>query len=258
MSEVSPFERFLDPLEVAVLRSVFRLGLAVASALVLLAACSGPESSKLPVVGPTAPTPVGPQEPATFFVSGTVWLHDATGVAPAQSGTVFGWTERPAINRTTGPVGITADGRYGFAILKDTTRVSVFGGPGHQPCAAAKATSGNTTLDVHRVVDKNQLGANLPAALLAQTPTLSGVVYESTPQGRQPIPNAWVTLDGEGGLGLLVADTLTDAQGRYVLCSVPQTPMMAIVAGAQGFDLAEIFGPALANKTTLDIEMRRR
>jgi hypothetical protein len=189
-------------------------------------------------------------------ISGTMWIHDAT-VTAATGGLVFGWVERPGSGRTTGPVLVSALGRYQFKVPKDTLRVSVFGGPGHQPCAAAQVITADATLDVHRVVDRSYLNGNLPAVLRAQTPTLSGVVYENTAQGRRPIPDAWVTLDGLGGMGVLVADTRSDAQGRYLLCNVPQTPSMAIVVGADGFAIKEVYHPELADKTTLDIEMRR-
>jgi hypothetical protein len=47
---------------------------------------------------------------------------------------------------------------------------------------------------------------------------ISGVVYELTDNGRQPLSNAWV--GWEVLLDAVVAETRTDAQGRYRLCGI--------------------------------------
>ncbi len=117
--------------------------------------------------------------------------------------------------------------------------------------------TGNVSADAHLVSDVRQLGANLPADLRSQEPTLSGTVYEQTSTGRNPVANAWVSLDGLYGLGLLIADTLTDAEGRYVLCGVPQLPGLELLATADGFQLFE-YSSDLIGRTTLDVELRRK
>ena len=48
---------------------------------------------------------------------------------------------------------------------------------------------------------------------------ISGVVYELTDNGRQPLSNASVGWDAL--LDAVVAETRTDAQGRYRLCGIP-------------------------------------
>jgi hypothetical protein len=135
--------------------------------------------------------------------------------------------------------------------------VSIFGGPGEQVCAVTIVPTGDTVADVHTVVDTSLLGASLPSMLREMTPTLSGAVYENTLEGRQPVPNARVELDGLGGLGLPIAETRTDADGRYVLCAVPQIAGLYLYASAPGFDLFEL-GHDLLGLTTLDIVLRRR
>jgi hypothetical protein len=232
-------------------RQPFRKALAVGLVSIFAAtACGG--GNKTPAPTPT-PTPA-----TSWTVSGTVWVHQSGGVTRAQSGSVFGWVEHPNNAATTGPVRIGPDGRYDFTVTPDTIRVRVQRSEGYQPCAVTLESPNQLPADLHIVADTSQLGANIPAELAAKTPTLSGVVYESTPQGRRPVPNAWVVLDGLNGNGLLIADSLTDADGRYVLCAVPHLPRLVLQAVASGFELAEFTQGDVIGKTTVDIEMNRR
>jgi hypothetical protein len=214
---------------------------------------------------PAAPTgvilPPGLLNPSLsgWAVAGTVWNHTAHGTVPATTGVVFGWVETPRVGYSTGRVDVSPDGRYQFQVPTETTRVYVTGSVGgHQPCPATATPSGDVTLDVHVVTDANQLNGHLPGVLQAQQPTLSGVVYEQTLGGRQPLANAWVTLDALGGMGVLIADTLSGSDGGYVLCGVPQTRNVTVVVGAPGYDLVDPYSSGdLTGRTTLDIEMRR-
>jgi len=214
---------------------------------------------------PPAPTPLqlsdgspaGPSPVSSLSISGTVWVYGPTGPEPARRGLVFGWLQGRSSGRTTGPVSIDSNGRYEFSVPHGLTRVSVERGiDGQQPCAVTLEPTTDVTADLFVVTDARWLGAGLPAELLAQTPTLSGLVYETTPEGRRPVPNAWVWLDGLYGLGQLVADTRTDADGRYVLCAVPRFPGMVIQVSTDGFQMFESTGD-LVGVETLDIELRR-
>src|SRR5438045_9283760 len=51
-------------------------------------------------------------------------------------------------------------------------------------------------------------------------PRITGMVYETTVDGRKPIPGAKVFFDPLGGMGLVAAITTTDANGRYAFCNV--------------------------------------
>jgi hypothetical protein len=52
-------------------------------------------------------------------------------------------------------------------------------------------------------------------------PTLSGTVFERTAQGVRPVPDIKLTGDFSAGLGWgPSATTVTDANGRYLLCGV--------------------------------------
>src|SRR5262249_49673060 len=120
--------------------------IALASVVVLVAGCSS---------SPTGPSPQKPvvvteaNPPVTRMVSGTVWAYGPSGLAPVSGGTIFGWLENVQSGHTTGPVKISADGHYEFAVPDGFTHVSVFGGPGHQPCAVSWSPDGGTTGDVY-------------------------------------------------------------------------------------------------------------
>jgi hypothetical protein len=190
-------------------------------------------------------------------IHGSVWKHTDGGVEPVTSGNVFAWIETPTLSHTTGRIPIDADGRYAFTVPQTTTRVHVQRGMGsYQPCAVTVVPTGDVAVDLHVVSDVGLLNANLPAALRSQEPTLSGVVFEVTANGPRRLANVWVTLDSLGGMGNLIADTVTDPDGRYVFCAVPHLPGVTVVAGLTGFDVYYSTGN-LAGRTTLDIEMRR-
>ena len=118
-----------------------------------------------------------------------------------------------------GPVGTDADGRYTFQEVPGTfIRVQV--AANYQPCVAGVSVTGNATRDVDIISDPDQLGAHLPAQLLADTPSLSGLVFETTAEGRRPVAQVRVELDMIYGMGDVSATTLTDTEGRYLLCGL--------------------------------------
>lgn len=87
-----------------------------------------------------------------------------------------------------------------------------------QPCAATIALSADAALDVEIVSEASLSDGRAPSITIGP-PTLSGVVYETTPQGRRPVAGALVEFDWI--MDLVTATTRTDAEGRYVLCNLP-------------------------------------
>jgi hypothetical protein len=166
---------------------------------------------------------------------------------------------------------VGADGRYSFSVrIGSLLRVAVGASsqPTYQPCVAIVSVSRNTERDVHVVVDANQLGAHLPAELLAETPTLSGTVFENTAEGRQPVAGVLLEVDMMAGLGDVSATTLTDSDGRYVLCGLdgarlPDGSTAALAASPylwavkNGFKTAEVGTVKLNGNTVRDIELAR-
>ena len=127
----------------------------------------------------------------------------------------------------------------------------------YQPCQEVVRAEADVAHDIHLIADRRQLGAHLPAELVARTPLLSGVVSEVDSDGRRtPLADVRVELDGLYGLGLVTATTLTDADGRYVLCGLAGETTTYMFASKSGYRLFEST-VTLAGNTSLDIEMRR-
>jgi len=230
--------------------------LVLAVATVSVMACGASPVPTAP--GPTTPVSDPPTGSANVQVSGFVWDHGPTGVTLVTSGNVDAFVDMATSGYALGPQPIGPDGRY-VVLVPPGARIHVKGN-GRQPCAASVEVPGDghgVQNDLHLVSDPRQLGASLPAELAAMAPTLSGVVYEQTAAGRVPLASAAVELDGLFGLGLILASTRTDAEGRYLLCNVPQIRGLTIVAGLTGYELfyssSELRGVA-----TLDIDIRRR
>lgn len=213
---------------------------------------------------PTAPTP--PQvkvfTPVTgngaTSVTGTVLAYSADGVAPAANAKIFGWIDmNNGSGHTTGAIMTDGDGRYSIDLPAGASRlrIAAMGSNVFQPCAATIAPISNgMSQDVAVVSDLDKLGGNLPDALLADAPLLTGTVFETTADGRQPLANVDITLDAAYGDGLLVASTRTDGDGRFVLCGVPYGPGLYLSAAKSGYDQ---FGRgSLDGVASVDIELR--
>jgi hypothetical protein len=204
----------------------------------------------------SSPSASPPPVAQNATVSGVVWRHAADGVSPYGTASVWGWIQTERSGYRVGPTQSGADGRYSFTVpIGALLRVQL--AATYQPCVAAISASSHTDLGVHLVVDTAQLGAHLPAELLADTPTLSGVVFENTADGRQLVPGVRVEVDMLYGLGDVSATTLTDSDGRYVLCGFAGTASTYVYASKAGFKLADVGTVSLNGNTVRDIEMHR-
>jgi hypothetical protein len=85
---------------------------------------------------------------------------------------------------------------------------------------------------------------------------LSGTIFEASPTGRLPIADALVQVDGASGDGVPLADTRSDANGRFVVCGLEGEPMHALVVGKPGYQLANARVPT-QGAGPLDVELRR-
>ena len=77
--------------------------------------------------------------------------------------------------------------------------------------------------------------ANLPVARPPSDPgsrTVSGLVFEATPTGRQPVEGA--SVGWEGLSDTVLAETRSDGVGRYLLCSLPLGRTSGLFAVKQG------------------------
>ena len=223
------------------------------SLLISAAACDSDVVEPVNVVAPSPAPPVtGPA------VVGTVWLHTREGVRPFSGTRLGGWVQ------------LQSSGSWGWGTVDDAARyvlpapndalvrVQVAAGVAtFQPCAVTFIPGDRQPQDVHVLNDPEQLGARLPADVIGRTRTLSGFVYEVDGGGlRVPIAQARLTLDALSGLGFVAATTLTDSEGRYVLCGLDHDTSIYVFASKDGYRLFER-NVSITNDTTFDIEMRR-
>jgi hypothetical protein len=221
-------------------------------AVVAIAAC---DHSAAPTLQPSpSPGPSPVAENAT--IAGVVWQHASDGVKPLAAASVGGWVQAAGSGWRVGPIQTDGDGRYSFQVPANAwLRVEVF--PPYQPCVVTISASSSVSHDVHIVADPKQLGAHLPAELLTDMPTLTGVVFENTPDGKQPVSGVRLEVDMLYGLGDVSATTLTDSDGRYVLCGlVGNSPY--IYASKAGFRVGDVGTVSLTGANTIrDIELQR-
>jgi hypothetical protein len=232
------------------------LGLLAGVSMVLAVGC-GESTPANPISSTPSPAAPAPPPGPRATVSGTVWIHDANGVRPDANGRMFGWVQEPREGRTTGQLPTDGSGRFSFTVpIGAQVRLQSSINNGYQPCQVMVRADSDVMQDIHAVLDRQQLGAQLPAEFLAHTPLISGVVFEQTDEGRRPLADVRVELDGLGGLGWVAATTLTDANGRYILCGLADEPSTYVYASKSGYKLFESM-VRVAGNTALDIEMRR-
>ncbi|HEU5258192.1 MAG TPA: hypothetical protein VFU28_19535 [Vicinamibacterales bacterium] len=193
--------------------------------VMLISACggsdygSGQPSSPSPVPSSSAAPAVPTTVPAGFQLSGTVFETTAQGSRAVSGGRIFFWIG----SLYGGQIVVDASGRYVIPGLGAAPIVRLTWMPDlqmselgfHQPCPANVAMP---SADTHR--DIEVVRSDSPG-FRYDSPTLSGVVYESTADGRRPLPHTRVlySIDASSGFD---AYTDTDADGRYILCRIPR------------------------------------
>jgi hypothetical protein len=203
--------------------------LPMVSLLVSLSGCSSSNSA------PTSPATPSPPVPQSYVVSGVL-------------SEMVGGVSRPLARRQVhlyisgtcpGPPGCEVEqgrqpfytddnGRYTAEVPK--RRVFVTANVGAlQPCTANATVDKDTTIDVQVVPAGSSFTAPPEAG-----PTITGVVYETTAQGRTPLRGLDVWLE-VGFEGWLVANTKTDESGRFFLCRV-NAPVRMIVSSPREWE----------------------
>ena len=224
----------------------------VVLAALIATACDRPTT---PTPAPF-PSPALSPSPADFAtVSGVVWRHDTGGITPYSNVAVGGWVQTQQsgsrINAMT-----DAGGRYRLPVpIGASLRLQV--DTNYQPCFTEVYVTEDASRDVHVVADTSQLGAHLPPELLADSPTLSGLVFENTGDGRRPITEVRVELDMLQGLGDVSASTLTDADGGYSTGGLRGVAGAYVYALKSGYALGDVGMVSLNGDTARDIELRR-
>jgi len=231
---------------------------AILAASVVMTACDRSPTGPSFLLAPTPPTdPVPPSPLPTYVnVSGTVWVHDAERVRPYAGGNVHGWFDAGHYGRGVDPVVTDSDGTYLLKVPVNSRLHIYVTPPVYQPCAAILDVSGDVTRDLRAVSDRRQLGASLPQELRSQSPIVSGVVFEETPEGRRGLSDVRVVWDGSGGADLETATTLTDSDGRYVLCGLEHNRPIYIGVSKPGYLTSAKAVTLTGDVTTLDIQLR--
>jgi hypothetical protein len=182
-----------------------------AATVLVVSACADSERPKGSPGGPTAP------DDGLHSLSGTIFEHSAQGQVPLESFIFFDYV-RPGDSFSTGGSANASDGRYLFEHIPSGTSIRLRAHVLHvgwrsQPCAAQAVVRSDLVLDIEVV----RPGA---AGVTSGSPTVTGVVYHTTPGGRVPIPDADVSFT-QGCRGLRTPYTRTDSEGRYAFCRVP-------------------------------------
>jgi hypothetical protein len=149
------------------------------------------------------------------------------------------------------------DGRYElWGIYTDAIAVLTVGTDGVyvQPCVHQVTVTSDVSVDIE-IVPRSAGGAAANAAARRGSGLfLTGVVFGQGPDGtRVPIPDAMVFLDN------VTATTMTDADGRYVLCGIPRGRHELDATAPGGYDISK--NPTrtmdIAGDTTFDVELKR-
>jgi hypothetical protein len=119
-----------------------------------------------------------------------------------------------------------------------------------QPCAAPYVmVHGDTTIHLG-LVSKTNVSASRIQPAVAGLRSVSGVIVENTPTGKQPVAGAFV--DFEPLEDFPAAVTNSDAAGRFLLCGLPQSDTVRLGASAGTGRVAYVNVPA---DQTTDVEI---
>ena len=170
---------------------------------------------------------------------------------PVSGGGVFFWVE----NRYGGQVPVDTSGRYVIAGLPAAPIVRLTWTPDwqmlglglHQPCPANVAIS---SADAQRDIEVVGSGFD---EFRYESPTLSGVVYETTVNGPRPLPHTRVIYSINNWNGFDVY-TESDADGRYIFCRIPRGS--GRIGAGDCNDAVFWFPVEVSGDTVLDTDLR--
>lgn len=186
-------------------------------------------------------------------VSGVVTELTADGRRPVAGVQVFPWVQmgtgagfrmRPMLTDSTGAFRYSnvPDGSLWFEAVKAGF---------DQPCAAVASTIGQNATVSFDVVSSSR-----PLPALASTPySISGVVFETTPNGRKPVSAVKVGFDMGGGL--YVFGTTTDDAGRYSLCGFLRSWSGDVFTVKAPYTMTLVPVSLSSGSVVLDLELKR-
>jgi len=126
-----------------------------------------------------------------------------------------------------------------------------------QPCAVTSDVSGGVSVRVEMMPKSAFDVVTAPRPQLAVEPSVSGVIFETTATGRQPIAGTGIWLEYPDGI--LYGNTMSDRSGRYLVCNVGSLPTSAWLSVVKdGFEARSV-GPVNSSESkVIDIELMRR
>lgn len=183
--------------------------------VVALVSCDSSEIANAPP--PATPTSTGR---SSITLSGLVFDHTSRGPLPAANVRLLvRATER---SHDFFAVTTNAEGRYSLSgVPRGSISIAAAAGSGYySPCPSGwGVVQADQVFDVH-IVSATLLSTSGAPPDMPRNGGIwvSGVVFERTAEGRQPVAGATVHL-GDGRSDPLVGSTtLTDAAGRYLVC----------------------------------------
>lgn len=196
-------------------------------------------------------------------ISGVVYERTPGGIRPIANATTYAYAYG-GLNYFAGGAAADSIGRFKISNLPlAEIKLTAWADGFDQPCA--RVVNLRTPSDTASIELVSRLRP-MPE-LATDPPVVKGVVYETTPQGRHPIPGAWVYLDQWDDQ--LSATTTTNDKGEYAICRVPYAILApSIVVVMHGFNdgYRELFTCAGSSCVslfadqevlTLDIELTR-
>jgi hypothetical protein len=202
-----------------------------AACLALLAsACGGNSVSP---VAPVAPTPAA-APPSFPVVRLTGQVSDVAGRPLVANVVVFPLRMSEAWYGAWGR-GSDSDGSGHYQIANapeqlDTAYVRAWKDGYVQQCATAVTLATATSADLTLTPKADVAIVGLPT--VPNSRQIGGTVYTTKDGLRQPFAGAWV--GWEMSMDTVVADTLTDSQGRYRLCGMPKDRISGLYAVKAG------------------------
>jgi len=192
-----------------------------------------------------------------FSVSGTVIERTPTGDRTVAGATVRAWVQEAGHGYALAQ-GATTDAMGRYTLANVPASVVVVGASSSgllQPCVATATVTRDAALNVTLVSS-----ANASILTLSGSPSFSGVVFQTTPNGPQTIAGAMVSFGASGG-DLTFANTVSDSNGHYTLCTLPSDPSLQwaheIVVDKTGFSSADI-DVAVIGDAQLNIELKQQ
>jgi hypothetical protein len=203
--------------------------------------------------------------PGRVAVDGRVFDAYAGPVADAridiwvQTTVGFGYSSTWARGGTQLTTGL--DGRFSTDVPTGSLIIPVAYKAGFvQPCAVVRDAPSRITLDVELVAMSTLDASNPPPPLSAAgARTVTGLVYEQS--GPAQLPLAGVPLWFGDSMGITYATTVSDRDGRYLACNLPNDPRYRgstdLWAQKEGFTDTVITGIDTSSSLQIDVQMQR-